>query len=147
MVVRIKYPDGSSSIKLLNNDEITYYGVISEDEFVDYFRENLDFTGDLESWKFTDRKPNGDDVFSVDLRNIFNKGTVCKFEKNGEDCDCEVEIIDINSYEYTAAVLGLDHPENIFIKNVWLEVAEENNNYYWDEWHRHHNHGDEYNDE
>jgi len=150
MVVRLKFSDGTTQVRLLSEEEILFHEVISDDEFSHYIEQNLDFSGNLSGWKFTDSKPNGEDIFPVDLREIFNynkdgEAVHCVFEKDGQNCDCEVEIIDINSYEYTAAVLGLDRPENIYIKNILLDLEEDIS--YWEDWHRSHHEGQEYNDE
>jgi hypothetical protein len=103
----------------------------------------------VSGWSFTDSKPNDEDIFAIDLRTIFNycreEPVICNFEKNEQICECEVEIIDINSYEYTAAVLGLDKAENIYIKNIILDLEDDID--YWEDWHRSHYEGQEYNDE
>jgi hypothetical protein len=119
MVVKIKYNDGSI-IKILSLEEVKSYGIITEDEFINYIGD--EFNIEVFSWG----ECNGRDWdYEIDLRKIFNKNS-CTIGGN----IVEVELCEVGSYEYTVAVLGLDHSDNIYLKKIWVEEAIDYDGYF-----------------
>lgn len=113
MVVKLYYSDGSE-IRVINDKELFEFNFLNNFDFLNYLEDTLGYS--IESFKFSDSK--GD--ITIDLREV-----VCE---DAEDLKLinnkkviKFEFLEVDSYEYNVAILGMDHPSDLYFRKVLVE--------------------------
>lgn len=118
MVVRLYFSDGSNVVRNITDEELFKFGFLDSEDFVSYLE---DVSGQsVDSWRFCDNLE--DNIEVVDLRDacVIDAKDLKKID---DKVVTKFEYLDINSYEYNVAILGLDHPGNVYMRRVWILPA------------------------
>lgn len=113
MIFKVKC-HGYTEVKYFNIQELFLYDILTDDDFINYFEKYLDLPdGNIENWGFC--TTNNSSGYEVDLRKVLNKNTAIIDWR-----ECELELCDVDSYEYNVAMMGLNLSGNIYLERIWI---------------------------
>ena len=113
MVVKLYYSDGSE-IRIISDKELFEFNFLNNSDFLNYLEDILGYC--IETFKFGD----GEDAITIDLRKVVC-GDVENLKLINNKKVIKFEFLDINSYEYNLAILGMDHPGDLYFRKVLVE--------------------------
>lgn len=126
MVVRLYYSDGSTDIKAFTDDELFIYGFLDKENLTRYLEDKFD--ADIDYWQFT-YAGNNDNLEIIDIREPVTKNpNNLKFNKEV----VKFEFLDINSYEYNVAILGMDVVCGSYDRKILIVYEDDVPTHYYD---------------